>query len=129
METERGHHTLVPVACHVVKRTRQRTGTGVISIRPAGDKDVELCSKRLKRSLIFQEITLHNKKIFHCYVHSWSLRPFPLAGSEGHLGTASKYFPALCKMRPHAGVCLIYIARFLFVYADLFHNLRFVHTI
>lgn len=82
----------------------------VSHLRPAGDKDVELHSKRLERSLIFQEITLHNNKIFHCYVHSGSLCPFPLAGSEGHLGVASKYFPALCKMGQHAGVCLIYIA-------------------
>lgn len=64
-------------------------------LRPAGDKDVELRSKRLKRTLIFQETTLHNDKISYCYVHSGSLCPFPIAGSEGHLGVASKYFPAL----------------------------------
>lgn len=74
-------------------------------LRPAGDKDVELCSKRLKRRLLFQEITLHNNKTFHCYVHSGSLRPFPVAGSEGHLGAASKYFPALCWKGQHAVVC------------------------
>lgn len=115
METERGHHTLVPVACHGVKRKRQRTATGVISKM----RNEEWCSKRLKRSLLFKEIALHNNTIFHCYVHSGSLRPFPLAASEGHLGAASKYFP----------VCLIYIARFLFVYADLFLNLRFVQVV
>lgn len=77
-------------------------------LRAAGDKDGELRSKRLKRSLIFQETTLHNNKIFHCYVHSGSLCPFPLAGSEGHLGVASKYFPVLCKTGPPACGCVCF---------------------